>query len=154
MQKRTVGLVAASIAALVLLGGTAADAGGLITGKDVKDGSLTVKDFKASERAKLRGPAGPTGPAGLPGAVGPAGAPGVVTPTIVQSPESTIPAGEIGTVIAFCPAGKKVSGGGYAASIAIAAANIPNNLGNAWGAVINNSDNVIPIQASAYAICV
>jgi len=151
MRKRSIAIVAASVAALVLVGGTAADAGRLITGKDVKDGSLTLKDFKASERAKLAGPRGATGPAG---AIGPIGATGVANPTVVQSAEVTVAAYGFGNVVAFCPEGKKVSGGGYAGSIAITAASIPNNLGNAWGAVINNSDNPIAVQVSAYAVCV
>ena len=60
---------------------------------------------------------------------------------------------DIGTVIAFCPAGKRVSGGGYSGSIAITAASLPNNLGNAWGAVINDTNNSIDVQVSAYALC-
>lgn len=148
MQKRTIGLVAASVVVLILVGGTAADAGSLLTGKDVKDnsltgkdvkdGTLTLKDFKASERTKLRGPAGPSG---------------AVNTVTVVSPTVTIAAYDLGNVIAFCPAGKKVTGGGYSASIAIAAASIPNGDGNAWGAVINNSDNPIDVEVSAYAIC-
>jgi hypothetical protein len=58
---------------------------GSITSSDIKDRSLLVSDFKASERSKLRGsegPVGPTGnqgPQGLPGSnggPGPKGDPG------------------------------------------------------------------------------
>lgn len=49
-----------------------------VTGKTVKNGSLTLADFKKSERAKLKGAAGATGAtgaAGAAGAQGPAGTP-------------------------------------------------------------------------------
>jgi len=76
------------LALLVALGGTATAAGVLITGKQVKDGSLTgldvkdkslrAKDFEGSVRGGLRpqGPAGPPGPqgeTGPQGTVGPGG---------------------------------------------------------------------------------
>jgi hypothetical protein len=147
MQKRTIGLVAGSVAALVLIGGTAADARSLITGKEIKDnsvtgkdiknGSLTLSDFKASERAKLRGPAGTSAS---------------LNTVTVESPTVTVAAGDIGTVIAYCPAGKKVTGGGYYSSIAIAASSQPG--GTFWGAVINNYANAIDVEVNAYAVCV
>ena len=67
------------------LGGTAT-AASLITSKnikdntiqsrDVKDGSLLLKDFAAAERAKLKGATGATGSTGATGAAGDAGARG------------------------------------------------------------------------------
>lgn len=140
MQKRTIGVVAASVAALVVIGGTAAEAKSLLTGKDIKDntltskdiknGTLTVQDFKASERAKLRAS---------------------LNTITVESPTVVVPAFDIGTVIAYCPAGKKVTGGGYFSSIAIAASSTPGT--NSWGAVINNSANSIAVEVNAYAVC-
>ena len=61
------------------LGGGSATAARFVTGKQVKDGSLTLKDFKKSERRKLlgrRGALGPRGPQGFGGAQGSAGATG------------------------------------------------------------------------------
>ncbi|WP_067441359.1 hypothetical protein [Nocardioides jensenii] len=152
MHKRTIGVVAASVAALVLIGGTSAEARGLITGKNVKDssltgadikdstltgrdvknGTLTLADLKASDRAKLlRAP---------------------LNTTIVESPIVTVPAYDSGVVIAFCPAGKRVTGGGYFSSIAIAASSSPGK--TSWGVVINNFANDIPVEVNAYAVCV
>jgi hypothetical protein len=75
----------AVLAIVVALGG-AATAGALITGKDIKDGSvtgkdikdgsLTLKDLKKSEAAKLRGATGATGATGAAGATGAKGDPG------------------------------------------------------------------------------
>lgn len=66
-----------SLLALVFAMSGGAVAAGLITSKQIKDGSIRVEDFKKSERGKLRGKrgsAGPAGPAGSNGAVGARGA--------------------------------------------------------------------------------
>jgi hypothetical protein len=159
-NKKAVAIVGgvALVAALSSTG--TAVAGGLITTKQIKDnavtsakvknGTLTLSDFKASERSKLVGPAGPMGPMG---AVGPAGASATANLSVVQSPTVTVPAYDIGTVMAFCPVGKKVTGGGYFSSIAVAASSQPNGAANAWGAVINNSENAVPVEVWAYAVC-
>ena len=47
-----------------------------VTSPKVKNNSLLVRDFRASQRALLRGPRGERGEPGLPGAQGPAGAAG------------------------------------------------------------------------------
>lgn len=47
-----------------------------ITSAKVKNGSLTLSDFRASERRKLRGAAGPAGEKGALGPQGPVGSPG------------------------------------------------------------------------------
>lgn len=55
----------------------------LITGKQIKDGSIAAKDLSPAARTTLkgnRGPAGPAGPTGAAGAPGPAGADGAPGP--------------------------------------------------------------------------
>lgn len=64
-------------AAVVITGKNVRD--GSLTGKDVKDGSLGLEDFDRDDIRGPRGdagPAGPAGPAGVAGPAGPAGAPG------------------------------------------------------------------------------
>jgi hypothetical protein len=56
---------------------------GSVTSREVKNGSLTLTDFKASERSKLKGAGGAkgaTGDKGVPGATGPAGPAGAQGP--------------------------------------------------------------------------
>lgn len=76
--------IALGILVGVLLVPTSAQAAKLLTGSDIKDGSLTTKDikdrsllaadFKAGQLpAGSAGPVGPAGPQGLPGDVGPQG---------------------------------------------------------------------------------
>lgn len=48
-----------------------------VTSVTVKDGTLLLKDFKASQRSKLIGPAGAPGPRGAPGQPGDPGPPGI-----------------------------------------------------------------------------
>jgi hypothetical protein len=86
MQKRTIGVVAASVTVLALAGGTSAYAGGLIGSKDIKDGGVHKVDLSKGVQAALSqagtpGPAGPQGPAGpagtgTPGPKGDTGAQG------------------------------------------------------------------------------
>jgi hypothetical protein len=141
MQTRSRTAVAVVIAALALMvaAGAGATASLMVTGKQIKDGTITtkdvknrslvVKDFSRRTKAKLRGATGPAGAAGARGATGPAGPAGpagasgvsgfeVVTKTL------TVPGipvtGGTGTVEAVCPAGKKAlaATAGYAAPLA------------------------------------
>ena len=136
MKIRTIkpATVIASLALLFSLSGTAV-AGALITGanvknntiagidilneslgsKDVRNGSLLPKDFKAGALpAGPQGPQGPAGPGGPAGPPGAAGANGVSGLEIVY--ESTLVTSDTQkSVMATCPAGKKViAGGGFA----------------------------------------
>ncbi|MCL2614685.1 MAG: hypothetical protein FWD95_15835 [Nocardioidaceae bacterium] len=106
-------------------------ANGAVTGAKVKKGSLSLADITASDRKKLL-----TTP---------------INTTIVSTPDETIAAGDISSVTATCPAGKKITGGGYFSSIAIAASSQPS--GRSWVVIINNSNNSIDITANAYAVC-
>lgn len=64
--------------------GTPAVASKLLTGKDIRDGSLAERDLNAGVRGKLNasrtGPVGATGPRGLEGVQGPQGARGATGP--------------------------------------------------------------------------
>ncbi|MFC7358952.1 collagen-like triple helix repeat-containing protein [Nocardioides astragali] len=89
-KSRTALAVVIAALALIISAGAGATASLMITGKQIKDGSVTTKDvknrslkakdFSAKAKSKLRGPAGPAGPAGprgATGATGPAGATGL-----------------------------------------------------------------------------
>src|SRR5215207_8550515 len=72
------GLVAVGIA------GTAG-AAQLITGQDIKNGSIGAKDLSRAAKRALRGRAGPQGPAGPGGPQGPAGAQGPAGPASLST---------------------------------------------------------------------
>jgi hypothetical protein len=138
-----------------------AGAAGLITGKQIKDHSIHKVDLAADALPKqgARGPMGPVGPQGNDGAQGAQGVPGVnggFDPNkvqYVQGPALDIVPGDSQAVIADCPAGTKVVGGGYFASIGDPAGSLPASTGTSWGAVIYNGSS-IDIQVNAYAVCV
>jgi hypothetical protein len=113
-------MVVALVALGMALGGTAVAGGQLITGAQIRDHSIALKDLTPRTVRALRGQRGVRGPAGLQGSVGPAGPeglPGTIAPNKVsfqQSPTSTIAAGTVGQAQALCPAGSFViSGGGF-----------------------------------------
>jgi hypothetical protein len=109
----------------MLAAGTGATASLLITGKQIKDSSVTSKDIKnrslkvkdLSTKAKARltgatGPAGPrgaTGPAGPQGPAGTSGLPGLPGLSGFEVvPSTTALTGLLsGSTTATCPAGKK-----------------------------------------------
>ncbi len=70
---------------------TAATAAKLLTGRDIKDGTIEMRDLAKPVRAKLAtaGPRGRTGPPGPTGAPGAAGAPGGPGPQGPPGPSST-----------------------------------------------------------------
>jgi hypothetical protein len=139
----TVTLRAAVVALLVAMvagGGVATGARSLITGAEIKDGSITGRDIKpgslsarlfakaqSGERGPrgrqgtpgLQGPAGPSGPQGLPGPPGPAGEGqtvgtqyNLIQPN-AQSIVQTVGPGAVQSATVGCPPGYVVLGGGY-----------------------------------------
>ncbi len=89
IRAQRLGLSIGVLALFVALGGPAAanqaasSAAKLITGKQVKDRSLTLSDLSADTVRSLQGKAGP---AGQPGASGEPGAPGAAGPQGVEGP--------------------------------------------------------------------
>jgi hypothetical protein len=90
-----------------------------VTSAKVKNASLLAADFKAGQLPQGErgepGPAGPQGPTGPQGDAGAAGAPGVSGYQIAFE-SAPLAAGEKKTVVATCPTGKTVFGGGYSGS--------------------------------------
>ncbi|MGH2821730.1 MAG: hypothetical protein ACRDLY_01675 [Thermoleophilaceae bacterium] len=114
-------LIAVAVTILVV-GATSATAATLITSKQIKDnsvrskdvrnGTLLLKDFKASQRAKLRGPAGQQGVQGVPGN------PATDTDTnvsfeYVNGPVVSVAPGTANSSAAVCPEGRLAVGGSF-----------------------------------------
>ena len=133
-SSRTAVAVVIAALALMLAGGAGATAAFMITGKQIKDGTVTskdvenrslrVKDFRPATRKKLTGPRGVAGPAGANGATGATGLPGLPgVPGLagfeVVTSSVNIPALGSGSVPGACPAGKKAisATAGYAAPL-------------------------------------
>jgi hypothetical protein len=156
-------LIAALVAALVSAAAATATTSGLITGKQIKNGSIGTVDLSAKAKRALRGERGPrgfTGAQGVPGATGAtgvsgaAGAPGGFDPTklqYIEGPDVTVPSGEVGTAIASCPAGTTAISGGFYASISNVAAS--QTYGPSFHGVIVSNDSSISLTINATVVC-
>ncbi len=156
------------VCAVVLAVGLVATAGAskLVTGGEIKNGSIGLADMSKNAKRALAGktgPEGPTGPAGSPGpagAQGPAGPAGVNAVTRVSSPTVSIPSGdssydvELGggpALVATCPAGQVVIGTGFNTSIGFVA--FVESFGSFVGGFMFN-DSSISIDVTVQALCV
>ena len=128
-----------------------------VTAGQVKNGSLRKEDFKSGQLPA--GPPGPQGPAGPRGVPGPKGSPGVSGLQRVDSSTSSSSSNSK-AVVATCPSGKRVVGGG--AQVTGSGANkvsinqsFPDSNGDRWN---GNAVEVVATGASwqlqAYALCV
>jgi hypothetical protein len=116
-----------------------------ITGKDVKNRSLTKADFRGS----VRGPRGFQGAAGPQGPAGPAGIAGI---TLVNGAERSYPSGDYGGApTAHCPAGSAVVGTGFNGPFD-AVGGLVKSYGTFVGGFFSNQSS-ITVSGSVQAIC-
>ena len=142
-------------------------AASLITGKQIKDHTITKKDISASTVRSLKGQRGQRGATGPRGAVGPQGAQGPAGPvnigatTAVQGPSVPIcsfgsGSCAVATSTAVCPAGMKVVTGAsdvFTGGIA-GIANQASNDRSAWFVVAANSSSYAGGHVQAVAYCI
>ena len=124
-----------------------------VTSGQVKNGTLLKDDFKSGQL-----PAGPPGPAGPRGVPGPKGAPGVSGLERVDASTSSSSANSK-SVVATCPSGKRVIGGGAQATGSGANKvsinqNFPDSSGNKWNAqAVEVGSTGQSWQLQSYALC-
>lgn len=175
-KKPAPSMLVACLALFVALGGSATAASlitskqikdSTITGRDVKNRSLTRADFNGSiagpaGRAGASGAPGPAGPAGAPGAPGPAGArgatgpqgpAGVVTTEGVLGPNvplgSSSSTSSVQSSTADCPAGTIVTGGGFDVGVSDFIA-FAEKSGNGYFVIaVNSGPDASSVQAQA-----
>lgn len=151
-----------AIAALmVALGGTATAAKTLIGSKDIATGAIkarhlapgavTLAKVAPAARASLRGASGPQGPAGPAGGFDPNKLTRVVGVTVTVLP------GNVGTAAVTCPAGQKVTGGGFQTDgfQETVYASAPTIDGTGWIVFLDNTAALVTdLLGAAYALCV
>jgi hypothetical protein len=122
-SKLSPSFVIASLALCLSMTGGAIAASHLITGAQIKNGTIQLKDLSARAQAALRGQTGPTGAAGPQGPAGPVGPQGAPQSPqtfytyvgAADAPEASvdISPGDIGTAKATCHGFDRLVGGGY-----------------------------------------
>jgi hypothetical protein len=171
-QRRWSGGLVVAAAAVGLVGfagtfaGTAA-AGGLVTGRQIKDGSLTSVDLRtdrgvtgadvrdgslsASKLSSL-----PQGPPGIPGLSGSKGVDGLdnFNYEISDPGQGQVPASGDLDILVPCPAGTRVVGGGASSGGVIRMEESrPLADGSGWNVVVFN-EQTTAVDAFAWAVCV
>lgn len=114
---RRMALIAGGLVALVVVTAATAGVQALITGAQIKDGTISTRDLRngtivradiaRSTLSSLRGERGARGPNGPTGPQGPAGPPGPATPleyTAAYSTPAVVAPGQTGFAVAVCPA--------------------------------------------------
>jgi len=159
-------LLLVAVATLLLGFASSATAAVIVTGKQIKDNTITTKDLKDESLRgidfqdesltqddfgqQVEGPQGPKGDQGPPGQPGTAG-------LVYQIEPQAIPKGTTKTWGALCPAGTRViSGGGSAATtgIALLVENAPlDDAGSGWWVGMRNKTDAT-VTGYAWALCV
>jgi hypothetical protein len=141
-MRRLVGWIAVAAIGLFVVSGGPATAAKLFTGKDIKDGSVALKDLSKRTKKVLRA------------------SPGI---TITQVEGNTVqlcgggpPDSCAGTSVAQCPDGMVVTGGGWDTNGGSQDVSVMNNAaGNfstAWSVVMSNQGSS-PTALTAFALC-
>jgi hypothetical protein len=159
-------------AALAVAAASGAGASSLITGAQIKDGTITARDLSLSLRAQitapgLRGPQGvpgPMGPQGLQGVSGAPGLPGVpggLDPnkiTSVVGPQILVGPGGLNSYTIYCPPGQKATGGGFtyiSGGTGSTYGSRPTPDATGWALLWDNFGSVgTTATGTAYAVCV
>lgn len=133
-MRRTTTRALLVIAALLALG-VAGSAGAekFITGGDIKNGSIGLRDLSRAAKRALAGrvgPAGAQGPAGPQGAAGPAGPNSIAT--TVRSASFAAPADDFADGEVRCPAGMVATGGSLSPGALVEAFDGPSTDGRGW----------------------
>ncbi|MGN6189826.1 MAG: hypothetical protein ACTHOE_13095 [Conexibacter sp.] len=138
---RTALIVGALIA---VFAATSAGATKFITGGDIKNGTIGLKDLSKAARNALKGKTGPAGAAGPQGPAGPAGAQGPAGPsslsTTLRSADFTAPVHGTASGEVRCPDGMVAVGGSVSPQALYTAIDQPSTDGHGWVGAADDLD--------------
>lgn len=148
----------AFVALFVVLGGSAV-AAKMITGKDIKNGTIGTVDLSSKAKRSLKGNAGPRGPQGIAGALGAQGPQGPAGPSVVGKlvyvdRSFVVVAGDTDVQGVACPASHSIVSGGFTI-FGIDAVPFVNTSysGAEWSLGVDNYNSTVSALATAYARC-
>lgn len=145
-------MVVAIIALVVSMSGTAV-AAKLITGKQIRNRTITRVDIS---KGTIRGLEGLDGIDGLDGAPGPQGPQGPAGPNWSVTPVGasyTLGPGAVDIVDASCPAGQSAISGGWYTNASGGAFVDKTYDGRSWSLGVDNFDSGIAVEAEVWAFC-
>jgi hypothetical protein len=161
MKKRiTPAFVLAMLALFVALAGTAtAGTAVLVTGKQIKNGSIGLADLSASAKRALKGQRGARGPAGVMGAQGVPGPAGGFDPnkvSYVQGASFEVAPGATGTGSAACPTSAKALSGGWvviSGDVGEVFGNRSYDSGGSWSILVFNHAQFTNATVTPFVVC-
>jgi len=143
-MRRLIGTVAVAAVAMFVVSGGAATAAKLFTGKDIKDGSVALKDLSKRTKKVLRA------------------SPGITVTQVEGNTVQLCPGGpspdtcNVGASVAKCPDGMVVTGGGWdttgASEDVSVMDNAAGNFSTAWSVVMANQASE-GTAFTAFALC-
>jgi|tagenome__1003787_1003787.scaffolds.fasta_scaffold20941652_2 hypothetical protein len=151
--------------AVALLGATSATAARLVTGKqirngsitgvDVKNRSLTAADFTSGTATDLSGEKGEQGDPGPAGPAGPAGPPGPseVGKIVRVEQRGFVAPDDVNGPMAVCPAGYSIVSGGYKSAGAGVVFTSDSFGGPTWAVGYDNIGSTVTADVTAIAYC-
>lgn len=155
-------IIAAIVSAVVASTTATAGTMALITGAQIKNGSVGLVDLSAGAKRSLRGQRGPRGAQGAPGATGAPGAPGASGAPggfdpgklqYVTGATVTVAPGQTGGAQANCPSGSAAVSGGFSSNVGHVA--FSETLGASFHSILvnNDSDPPVAVQIHATVVC-
>src|SRR5215218_69280 len=144
-------------AIIAVFAATSAGAAKFITGADIQNGSIGLRDLSRAARRGLKGNIGPTGPQGAPGPTGPAGAPGAAGPaslsTAIRSAQFSALPEDFADGEVRCPDGMVAIGGSLSPGALIPVFDAPSNDGRGWVGSAYNFDSSSSFRMLIVVVC-
>jgi hypothetical protein len=152
-------IIAAVVATVISATAATAASTGLITGAQIKNGSIGVVDLSANAKHALkgqRGPAGPPGATGLQGVAGPAGGFDPAKVSYVEGVSFQVAPGAAESGRAYCPAGAKALSGGWvviSGDVGEVYGNRSYDSGSSWSVIVFNHATYTNATVTPFAVC-
>jgi hypothetical protein len=152
-------IIIAAIVAALISATAATAASGLITGAQIKNGSIGLVDLSPKAKRALkgqRGPAGPPGATGLQGVAGPAGGFDPAKVSYVEGTSFQVAPGAAGSGRAYCAAGAKALSGGWvviSGDVGEVYGNRTYDSGGSWSVIVYNHATYTNATVTPFAVC-
>jgi hypothetical protein len=149
-------IIAAIVASIVSATAATAASTGLITGAQIKNGSVGLVDLSASAKRSLKGQRGPAGPPGAQGVAGPAGGFDPAKVNYIEGTSFQVAPGAAESGRAYCPAGAKALSGGWvviSGDVGEVFGNRSYDSGGSWSVLVFNHASYTNATVTPFVVC-